>query len=264
MVAGCSIGGILATIYAAGNEFKLVSDQFPKMAEGCFKKRCLAKINPLACPTYKIEGLEEAVSKFIPDHMVLGDVRRIYPKLDLVIPTLNITDNKYKVYDNIVDDDDLKEKLKDIAIQTAAAPSYFPGIEHNGKCIIDGGLVEVAPLLTAATALKSKRGIPFENMDVLMIGVGTEVDREKLTSEKYNDLSLLGLATKVIVPYTTEANELATVFWGSNMGFRSFRYFNPCKIQGGLDDTARIEESLREAKKYRALFIETYLNWLHS
>ena len=72
--------------------------------------------------------------------------------------------------------------------------------------MIDGGLIEVAPLLTATTALKSKRGTPFKDMDVLMIGVGTEIDREKLTSEKYNGLSILGLATDVIVPYVTEAN----------------------------------------------------------
>lgn len=264
LISGCSIGGILAAVYAAGNDFSYVAERFPAMADECFERRFVARINPLACPTYTNNGLEQAIKKLIPDSKKLGDIRASYPNLDIVIPTLNLTDNKYKVYDNIVMDEDLDKRLNLIALETAAAPSYFYGVKDEGKCIIDGGLIEVAPLLTATTALKSKRGIPFKDMDVLMIGVGTEVDRAKLSCDDYNDLTLLGLATKVIVPYVTEANELATVFWGSNLGFNSFQYFNPCKISGSLDDTSRITESMKEAGKYRQLFIETYKRWLEN
>lgn len=263
LLAGCSIGGILAAAYAAGNTFEDVSKKFTQLADKCFTKRCVAHINPLACPTYRIDKLKEAIAEVIPKFMRLKYTRCHNPDLDIVIPALNITENKYKVYDNITEQDS-DELLVQIALESAAAPSYFEGVYNKGSCMIDGGLIEVAPLLTAATALKSKRGIPFKDMDVLMIGVGTETDREMLTFEKYNGLSLLGLATNVVVPYVTEANELATVFWGKNMGFSSFEYFNPCKIQGGLDDTDRIQESIKEATKYKGLFIDTYKKWIEA
>lgn len=263
LISGCSIGGILAAAYAAGNSFKDVSQKFTQLADKCFTKRCIAHINPLACPTYRVDKLKEAIEEVISCFMPLKYTRCHNPDLDVVIPALNITENKYKVYDNISEQDS-DELLVQIALETAAAPSYFEGIYNKGNCMIDGGLIEVAPLLTATTALKSKRGIPFKDMDILMIGVGTETDRNCLTFEKYNSLSLLGLATNVIVPYVTEANELATVFWGKNMGFNSFEYFNPCKIQGGLDDTSRIQESIKEAEKYKDIFTATYTKWLES
>lgn len=263
LLSGCSIGGILAAAYASGNKFKEVSQKFVLLAQKCFTKRFAAKFNPLACPTYRLDCLKQAIGEVIPKYMELQYTRINYPNLDLIIPALNITQNKYKVYDNITCNDQ-NQKLIDIALQTAAAPSYFEGVQKGSVCMIDGGLIEVAPLLTATTALKSKRSIPFKDMDVLMIGVGTEIDREKLTLEKYNGLSILGLATDVIVPYVTEANQLATVFWGKNIGYNSFEYFNPCKIKGGLDDVSRIQESIKEAQKYKEQFLQVYTKWIQS
>ena len=132
----------------------------------------------------------------------LGDVRGWWPKLDLIIPTLNLTDDSYKVFDNIRHDDDDIE-LTELALITSAAPTYYAGREYKGKCFVDGGLIEVAPLLTSATALKHKRGISFCDMDVLMIGTGVEQKDHKISTAEYNGYNLLQMATKVIVPYVT-------------------------------------------------------------
>lgn len=258
-LSGCSIGGILAVAYAAGHTFGEMDEFFQTRAGDCFSRRFMARVNPLACPTYDSDSLEEVI-KDVLGNTTMQDTRLRYPNLDLFIPGLNITDDKYKVFDNI---DDLSVKLSTVARITSAAPSYFSGKSYHRKCYIDGGLIEVAPLMTAATALKGKRGVHFADMDVLMIGTGKDVDEKPLTPKEYNDLGLLGLATKVIVPYTTMANEMATVYWGNNMGFNSFTYFNPCKHNGELDDVDQIPEMVRQADRYSAEFTEVYRDWLY-
>jgi hypothetical protein len=100
-------------------------------------------------------------------------------------------------------------------------------------------------------------------MDVLMLGTGRDVDDKPLSCKDYNDLGLLGLALKVVVPYATLSNELATVYWGKNMGFHSFEYFNPCTHNGQLDDTDQIPDMVKQCDKYKDEFLETYNNWLN-
>ena len=259
-LAGCSIGGILAAAYAAGYRYDFIDSYFQNHVVDCFTKRWTAHFSAIACPTYCRDGLDGVIDSLLAD-VTMGQVREKYPHLDLFIPGLNLTDDRYKVFDNITPGDE-NTTLATIAKITSAAPSYFAGVEHDGKCYIDGGLVEVAPLLTAATALKSKRGVDFSDMDVLMIGTGRDVDDEPITACDYNNYGLLSLATKVIVPYATLANELATVYWGKNMGFNSFTYFNPITHNGQLDDVDQVPEMVEQAEKYSAIFTDIYRRWL--
>lgn len=260
LLAGCSIGGILAASYASGKSFMKVSDLFQKYAKDCFKKRFWAKLYPVSNPTYDNDSIDKVLKLMIGD-ITIGEARKLFPCLDIVIPALNITDDAYKVFDNISGKDD-HVKLSDVAGFTSAAPSYFAGREFEGKCLIDGGIIEVAPLLTAITALKGKRGIPFEDMDVLMLGTGYDVDENPLTLQRYNGLSLFGIATEVVVPYVTVSNEMATRYWGNNLGLGSFEYFNPCIIDGKMDDVSLIPALMDQCDKFRNEFLNSWQMWL--
>lgn len=260
LLSGCSIGGILAAAYAAGHSFEHIYKVFQERAEECFDRRFIACINPLACPTYDNDSINKVLADMIGDKK-MGQIRDIYPNLDVVIPTLNLTDDKYKVWDNIEGtDNDIP--LHILARMTSAAPSYYYGIDWEGKCYVDGGLIEVAPLLTATTALRQKRGVEFKDMDVLMIGTGRDVDENKITTKKYNNMFLLELATKVIVPYVTLSNEMATRYWGNFIGYGSFTYYNPCITNGVLDDTDQIPECIEQCKQFEAEFADVWNNWL--
>lgn len=259
-IAGCSIGGILAAAYATGLSFESVNKLFVKYADKCFTKRSMAYINPLTCPTYDSEALDEVLEHILGDH-TLGETREIYPNTDLIIPTLNITDDKYKVFDNIDhQDDDISLKL--LAGITSAAPTYFAGRDYKGKCLIDGGLIEVAPLITAVTALNAKRDISFKDMDVLMVGTGKDISDKPLSTEDYNDLTLAGMALSVIVPYVTLSNELASSFWGKHMGFNSFTYFNPCTNDGDLANVDAIPAMKEQCDQHKDEFLEVWNKWI--
>lgn len=259
-ISGCSIGGILAGAYAIGHKFKYIDKVFQDNADNCFKRRFASYINPLTCPTYSNEGLKEMLNSIF-EKDTMATVAHHFPDLKLFIPALNITDDKYKVFDNI-SDADKNIKLSTIGLITSAAPSYFEGVKYRGKCYIDGGLIEVAPLMTAVTALKAKCGWDFSDMDVLMVGTGRDISDSPISAKKYNDMSLLGIATDVIVPYATFANELATTYWAHAMGFRSFEFFNPCKHNGKLDDVSQIPDMVKQADKFSEDFVSLYTEWL--
>ena len=261
LIAGCSIGGILTAAYASGQQFSYTYDKLLELMPQFFDRRIIARLNPLASPTYDSSSVAAALKSLLGNN-TLGSVRSYYPDLDVIIPTLNVTDDAYKVYDNITDQD-ASTKLATIAQMTSAAPSYYSGVAHKGKCYVDGGLIEVAPLLTATTALKAKRKVPFSKMDVLMIGTGRDVAEKELTPSAYNGLTLLGLATDVIVPYVTLSNEMATRYWGENIGYGYFNYYNPCTNNGVMDDTDQVPIVVEQAKQHEEAFKATWNEWLN-
>ena len=55
---------------------------------------------------------------------------------------------------------------------------------------------------------------------------------------------------------------MATRFWGQQMGFNSFVYWNPCKTVGGLDDVSAIPESIKQCDALQDDFNEAWNKWL--
>lgn len=260
VLSGCSIGGILASAYAIGQNFSRIDDVFQKRAKECFTKRCAAKVNPIACPTYRNDTIDAVLKDMMGDATV-REIKTIYPQLSYIVPALNLTDDSYVVFENITGKyNDLK--VKDISGMTSSAPSYYGGRVLDGKCIVDGGLIEVVPLLTATTEIKKKYDIPFSNMDVFIIGCGRDSDGGKITPKYYDSLSLLGIATDVVVPYATLGNEMFTRYIGANMGYNYFEYFNPICTNGKLDDVSQIPALVKEADKHKEEFLKEWHYWL--
>ena len=258
VISGCSIGGILTNAYAAGADPEQVLNAFIKCGQRVFKKRFIAKINPLASPVYDNKALIEMIEKFCGSKK-LKDINATYPKLKTIIPVLNITDDEYVVFRNFVQSDDNID-LKTLSLMTSAAPTYFNGVSYKGKCYVDGGIIEVAPLLTTVTALKNRLGIPFHDMDVLMLGTGSLIDKNPITYEKYVNFNQLDICLKILVPYVTLSNQLATQYWAKGLGFNSFEFFNPIQIWGGMDSTKNMETMMQDCEMYKKKFL---ISWHH-
>lgn len=95
-----------------------------------------------------------------------------------------------------------------------------------------------------------------------MIGTGRDFDEDPLTLRRYNGLTMLGLATDVIVPYVTLSNEMATRYWGQHIGYGFFEYFNPCVTNGKMDDVELIPEMVEQADKYKKEFCQVWTEWI--
>ena len=260
VLSGCSIGGILTNAYACGADPQQILNQFLQSGKKIFEKRFVAKINPLASPTYDNDYLKKMIQKFCGDTR-LKDIQNKYPKLKTIIPVLNITDDQYVVFRNFVESDDNID-LVTLSLMTSAAPTYFQGIQYKGKCYVDGGMIQVAPLLTTVTALKNRLGIQFSDMDVLMMGTGTLIDKTPITYNQYVKFNQLDVCLKIIVPYVTLSNQLATKYWAKGLGFNSFEFFNPIQIWGSLDETKNMETMMEDCQMYKKKFLIAWHNFM--
>ena len=261
VLSGCSIGCVLAAAYAAGRTFSEIDECFQKRAKDCFQKRFAAKISLLACPTYKNSGIDEVMHDMMGD-IKLGDVKNIFPNVDVVLPALDVTNDKPIIFTTLNHEyDDVK--LMDIAGFSSCAPTYYSGREFRGVCAIDYGILDVSSAMTAATTVKRELGIPFCNQRLLLCGSGDDIDEDKLTTDKYNDLSLIGMLKEVLVPYITRSNKLQTRQYLSSMGFQWFNYWNPVKTTKALDDLTQIPELVKESEKHKDGFLKTWNEWLN-
>lgn len=260
VLSGCSIGGILTNAYASGADPEKVLHAFLQQGKQIFSKRLVARINPLASPTYENQNLKKMIVQFCGDKK-LKDINKLYPNLKTIIPTLNITDDQYVVFRNFVDSDDNID-LVTLSLMTSAAPTYFQGIQYKGKCYVDGGMIQVAPLLTTVTALKNRLGIDFKDMDVLMLGTGSLIDKTPITYQKYVKFNQLDVCLKIIVPYVTLSNQLSTKYWAKGLGFNSFQFFNPIQIWGGLDETKNMDTMMEDCEMYKKKFLISWHNFI--
>ena len=259
-LAGSSIGGILAAIYACGHAPTVVKQAFTPACKEIFSKRWAARINPLAAPRYSDTELSKFIYEFVGEREI-GDIKINYPDLDCFFAGLDVTEDSFKVWDNITGADD-KEKLKDICRITCAAPTYFDAVNRGGHAFIDCGLIENTMLMTTTIGYKNKRNVPFEEMDVLLIGTGFLEDDKPLDFKRYNSLNQLGILFNLIIPYVTQSNELASIFWARGLGLRNFYYFNPVKIHGELDETWRLPGVEDDCKEHAMKFVETWNNFM--
>lgn len=259
-LSGCSIGGILAAAYAVGQPFRVIDQVFQQRASECFSKRLARKLNPLTIPIYRTDTIDRVIHDMIGDALML-DVRKTYPGLSLVIPALDVTVDHYIAFENLSGAWE-RTPLADIAGYTSAAPTYFAGRNLDGHCIVDGGIIEVDPLITTVATINGHLGIPLEEMDILMIGTGKDKDKDPLTPEKYNNLGYYGMADKFLVPYATLSNKLATWKAAQQLRLGFFEYFNPLETDGKLDDVKQIPALIEETDRYAGTFIRVWDEWL--
>ena len=259
-IAGTSIGGVQSCCYASGASGEELLNAFVSSGKEIFEKRTIAKINPISIPAYSNKNLKFMLEKLTKNKKV-KDIRKDYPNLNFVVPTINLTQDKPKVFDNICGKDD-EVSLTEIGLMTSSAPTYFPGIEFESNCMIDGGLYDVTGLISGVTCLKGKKDIDFKDMDVLMIGTGNNYNRKPIQYNDYKNYNIIQMLLNVIVPYVTLSSEKAAEYWGNNMGFNSFKYYNPIQNTGKLDNANEMKILFEDCDMFREDFLEVWQKFI--
>lgn len=262
-IAGTSIGGIITCALMAGCNGMDMLNGFIENGEKIFKKRWQNKINVLNLPFYDNKNLSETIKLFVGDKTI-KDTREMYPCTSMFVPATNMTKNKLKVFDNVDGKDD-DYTLLQVGLYTSAAEFYFPVLEDKGDAITDGGIRECSPIVTTACGIKNKLGIDFKDMDVFVFGVGTSIDGIDNGCGTYDEIkkwSALDWVTKFVVPDVTNSNIAMSKFWGEQLGFNKFEFFNPVQIYGGMDDVSVTDHILSESIMYKELFLDKWNEFL--
>ncbi|MFI3157265.1 MAG: CBASS cGAMP-activated phospholipase [Methylococcaceae bacterium] len=177
-IAGTSTGGIIALALALGKTAKDVEKLYYKNIPEIFGRKqrfCLKAISP----KYKSFALEKMVEEVFDDYS-LNDV-----KTHVLITSVNLDNAKPRFHKSGYfqrNSERLNEKLKDIAIATSAAPTYFKAkadLKHSHN-LIDGGICANNPSLSALIDSLNFQSnsllntIPPKNIqDIVLISVGT-------------------------------------------------------------------------------------------
>ena len=135
--------------------------------------------------------------------------------------------------------------------------------KETKSTLIDGGVIENIPVITTYTALRSELGIEPSNIDMFIIGTGNDQELNDVTVKDIDKWSYLDWLTNFLVPYVTCSNELTSVYWGAQMGFNSFCYYNPIKVKGAMDNPKIIAKLDQDVEPYIDEFkeeIDQFLN----
>lgn len=180
MLAGTSIGGILAIGLACGVEAQHLADLVREHGPAIFRPR-LAAAGGLTSCRYSTEGLKAAVEKVLTQPVA----RR--PFADIPVPLLVVAIDEDMNRPHIfrtkaAGGDDTGISTLDVALATSAAPTYFPAREIDGRRFIDGGLVANAPDVVLLLEAVRRFGCEVRECHLLSIGTAGSTERRLIGS----------------------------------------------------------------------------------
>jgi len=252
---GTSIGGILSMFYASDMKTTEVYSTFNSFMDDVFHCPWYRLFN-LFGAKYPAENLEKHLKQYL--NIEFGQLRA-----KAVIPSLDFQNNTVKIFDNISQNADRLRPCWMIGRSTSAAPTYFNPFDCERMAYIDGGLIENIPVMTTCTALHSKGGISFKDMDVFAIGTGfRKVNRDIKQIARWTKVSWLSPMIELL----TEANEKSSNFWARELGLGYYDFFNPVQLGSDwkMDDTDKAREAEAIALDYIDDFKIRFENWLNA
>jgi len=166
MLAGTSIGGIIALALSAEIPAKAIKELFINNKEKIFGRPHLTK-GYFCNSKYNNEGLKKCLMGIFQEKKI-GDLKH-----RVIIPTINYTKGstqilKTKHHKNFKND--FKLPLVDVALATSAAPIYFPIFQSEYGDFLDGGIVANHPGFFAYMEAQEYLDIKPENIFQLHIG----------------------------------------------------------------------------------------------
>jgi len=180
LLAGTSIGGIIALALAAEVPTKAIKELFINNKDKIFGRPHLTK-GYFCNSKYSNEGLRECLTKIFQERKIKDLKHRI------IIPTINYTKGSTQILKTRHHKDfknDFKLSLVDVALATSAAPIYFPIFRSEYGDFLDGGIVADHPGFFAYIETQQYLEIKPENIYQLHIGTTfhkiTSSGREKI------------------------------------------------------------------------------------
>lgn len=180
LMAGTSVGGIIALGLAAEVPAATIKAAFERNGRDIFSNRPAATswwgtVRDLARfvhkPKYQTDALRRTIVELVGEGTRIGDLKH-----PVIVPTINLTEGKpqlFKTPHHREFQTDLYLKVVDVALATAAAPTYFPIAEIGDALFADGGLYATSPDLLALHEAQHFLGQPDGNLHLLSVGTAS-------------------------------------------------------------------------------------------
>jgi uncharacterized protein len=216
LIAGTSIGGIIALGLGAGIKAKVIREEIQDRGPSIFDTKFFQRDrrprfrNPLAPFTatkFRSTGLEGAIDA------VFGEKWKDQPLATLPTPTLVMAMSHSRARPLALRSyapSDLALTLREAALATSAAPGFFPPRQLDGSLYVDGGLIANAPDLQALAESIEYFGVDL--MRTHMLSIGTASPGVAAPAGKARVAGLVGwILRRSLVQVTMEAQESMAV-----------------------------------------------------
>lgn len=199
LLAGTSIGGIIALGLAAERPARQIREAFEKNGTRIFSDRPVPqgsirkKLDTgrfLLKPKYSAAALKDTIDSIVGENTKIGDLLR-----PTIIPTVNVTKGEPQVFKTPHHSSfkrDLHLKATEVALATSAAPTYFPLAKINDELFVDGGVYANAPDLAALHEAEYFFG--KATVDVEMLSIGTTTSQFSFSHVSGRELGLIAWA----------------------------------------------------------------------
>jgi patatin-like phospholipase/acyl hydrolase len=259
LVVGTSTGGIIAVALGLGVPAQRVLDLYVQHGPKIFKRGLSRTLQHLWRPKHSQAVLKRALEE------IFGGKRLGESSIRLIIPAFNAQSGRVHLFKTAHADrfkQDYKLGAVDVALSTAAAPTYFPAYAlENGGCYIDGGVWANCPVLVGVLEATCVLGRAIEDVHVLSVGTTDEPYFVASGLRQGGRGQWLGDATGLFLRAQANAALAQTRLLLGDRLLRIDETVNPKRF--ALDDSSGVDElkalGERSAREHEARVSEGFL-----
>ncbi|MFZ1746747.1 MAG: CBASS cGAMP-activated phospholipase [Nitrospirales bacterium] len=197
LLAGTSVGGILALGLAAEHSAEKIKSSFEEHGTRIFSDRPPPQSWPselidffrsFRSSKYNSEGLRQTIVDVLGEETLIGDLKH-----PVLVPTVNLTKGKPQIFKTPHHPDfkrDYQLSAVDVALATSAAPTYFPIAQINDEQFADGGLYGNSPDLMALHEAEYFFKVPTD--DIYILSIGTTTSKFSIAHLEHRNLGIWG------------------------------------------------------------------------
>ena len=230
LMAGTSIGGILALALAADVEAKTIQQAFEDNGQEIFGNKPAPEsflavaadfCSRLLRSKYRAGALRNTIEGIVGADTRIGDLRH-----PVIVPAVNLSLGAPQVFKTPHHESlklDLNLKVVDVAMATSAAPTFFPLARVGDSLYTDGGLFANSPDIISLHEATHFFGAP-ENQ-VRLLSVGTTTAKFSIASTRQPEFGIWQWARGARLMTVTIASQQQNVdsMLGHRLGDRYLR-----------------------------------------
>jgi uncharacterized protein len=173
LIAGTSTGGIIAIGLGMGLTPREIVEFYAEQGPRIFRNRSGARgLRRLVRAKYPARPLRDALVQVFGQRRFGDSTKR------LIIPSYNLGEDDVYLFrtphlPHLTRD--WRERAVDVAMATAAAPTYLPVVRLDGIRLVDGGMWANNPAMVALTEAVGPLGVPLDTIRILSLGTTTDV-----------------------------------------------------------------------------------------
>lgn len=213
LVAGTSVGALIATAVAQGIPAATVRKEFETRGEKIFRRGLFTPLRRLVSAPYSADAISETLDALFEPQANLLDQPIEGQALRLLVTAVDVHAHRTRVIGGkgLGDNEPAGITLREAVLASAAAPTYFPARQSGGRLLVDGGLVANAPEWIALAYGRKRLATPLE--DLYLLGIGTAAPDPASTTAGNPGKGIFGwlLSTRGLVQLTLNSQEDLTV-----------------------------------------------------